>query len=758
MKRLLIFPIAFFAFYATFAQSMLARYQKAEQLLPRNISDLTRNVSLRFHEVNETNDFWYQLETVGGEHYYYFDGDEKTTSIAFDHQKLADAVFDVTNKKVHPDSLNLEQLSFKPDSGKMTFRVDTFRLETDLANYSTKVRKSKKIKTRPGKNQSFSPSRKWMAEVKEYNLILKNTETDEEFRLTDDGVEKYEYATPLSWYKLMDESKGEVYDPSIQVIWSDDSKKFIAPRLDRRKVGKMFLYQSLPDTGFRAKVWSYERALPGEDPITTEYYIFDVENKTKTKVNLEPFADFTGSISPTWMEDNKAFYFAKFRRGYKAIDLFRVNAETGEVTTLLTDSSKTMVEYQTINCEWLQDGSQFFWTSERDGWNHIYRYDKNGKLLNQVTTGEFVVRDIVKVDEENRLIYFIAGGKEPGVDPYYRHLYVVDFSGDEPELLTPENADHQVWLPHENGYFVDSYSRVDLPTEHVVRSLSDGKIIARIATANIDDLLETGWKYPEPFKVKARDGKTDIYGLMYVPSDFDPSKKYPVIDATYSGPQAVRTPKNFAGGYSNYDRSIAELGFAVITIDGLGSAWRSKAFHDVSYQNLGDIGAADHIGGIKQLTATRPWMDLERVGIYGHSAGGYDAVRAMLTHPEFYKAAVSSAGNHDHRIAKAWWPEQYMGLPGKHYDEQSNLNLAGNLEGKLLLVHGDMDNNVNTASSLRLAAELVKRNKDFELLIIPNRNHGLADHPYFIRKRWDWFVKHLLKEEPPGEFEVSSYK
>jgi dipeptidyl aminopeptidase/acylaminoacyl peptidase len=337
-------------------------------------------------------------------------------------------------------------------------------------------------------------------------------------------------------------------------------------------------------------------------------------------------------------------------------------------------------------------------------------------------------------------------------------LYSVDFAGDSIVLLTKEHCDHEVWLPENGNYFVDSYSRVDRPTDHVVRSLEDGSIIYRLATASVDSLFKTGWKYPEPFSVKARDGETNLYGLIFYPSDFDTAKSYPVIDATYSGPQAVRTPKSFARGYRNHDCSIAELGFIVVTIDGMGTAWRSKEFHDVSYMNLGDIGAEDHIGGIKQLAETRPWMDIERVGIYGHSAGGYDAAHALLTHPGFFKVGVSSAGNHDHRIAKAWWPEQYMGMPGKHYDEQSNFNLAENLKGKLLLVHGDMDNNVNTASSLRLAAELIKHNKDFELIIIPNRNHGLADHPYFIRKRWDWFVKYLLGVEPPKEYEVKSYK
>ncbi|MEZ5105589.1 MAG: prolyl oligopeptidase family serine peptidase [Draconibacterium sp.] len=755
MKRILFFLLSLAFPGILFSQTILERYQKAEQFLPKNSVKLTRNVSLQFNEVGVTKDFWYKLQTKNGEKYYYFNGENKSAEEAFDHDKLALSLAVFLEKEVNPDLLNLQWLTFKPKDNKIEFIYDRKFLQVDLTNYITSKKTSEK---RFPKNRSESPDKKWLVEVKDYNLILKNTETGEETQLTTDGVEKYEYATELSWYNLVDISQKDQYDPSIFVNWSSDSKKFMTYRLDRRKVGNLYLYQSLPDSGFRAKVWSYERALPGEDPITTEYYIFDVDSKSKVRVDVEPFADFLSSVFPNWFRNNNELYFSRFRRGYKAIDLYRVNAETGETYLILTDSSKTMVESQLINCKWLKDGSEFFWTSERDGWNHIYHYTGNGKLLNRVTTGEYVVHEIVKVDEKSKRLYFIAGGREPNIDPYYKFLYSVKFDGTDLTLLTKEPTNHEIWFPLAGDYFVDSYSDVTHPTIHVVRDINDGTIIYSLAEANIDALLAAGWKYPEPFKVKARDGVTDIYGAIYYPSTFNPSKKYAVLDNSYSGPQLVKTPKSFEEGYKNYDISFAELGFIVITIDGLGTAWRSKAFHDVSYQNLGDIGAEDHIAGMNQLAKTRSWMDLDRVGIYGHSAGGYDAAHAMFTHPEFYKAAVSSAGNHDHRIAKAWWPEQYMGMPGKHYDEQSNFNLAGNLQGKLLLIHGDMDNNVNAASSLRLAAKLIEANKDFELLIIPNRDHGLADHPYFIRKRWDWFVKNLTGEEPPKEYEIKSYK
>jgi len=756
MKKLFLLPVLISLIsVVSSAQTMFERYQRAEQFLPKNIEKLARNVSLRVNPVEGSSDFWYKIQTEKGESYFYFDGKNIKSEPAFDHEKLAASISAFSGTTINPDSLNLQRLIFFPKEKKIQFRKDSLLLETSLADYKTVQKET--VKRFP-RNQSESPDKKWIAEVRDFNLFLKNSKTGEEFQLTTDGVEKYEYATSREWHQRVDISIPEKYDPTIYVSWSADSKKLVTFRTDRRKTGTFYLYQSLPDKGTRAKVWSYEGPLPGEEAIDMEYFIFDVEKKSSVKIDIPPFADFLASIYPTWFSKNTELYFARFNRGYKSVEMFVADAETGKTTCILNDSAETMVETQTICCRWLDDEKGFFWTSERDGWNHIYRYDRTGNLLNQVTKGDFVVREIVKVDCEKQLVYFIAGGKEPGVDPYYRFLYAAGFDGNSIFVLGNDNADHEIWVPETGSYFVDSYSRVDRPADHVVRSLETGQIIYRLASASLDPLFSNGWTFPEPFRVKARDGQTDIYGVIFYPTDFDSAKIYPVIDATYSGPQAVRTPKTFSSGFRNYDVSLAELGFIVITIDGLGSAWRSKKFHDVSYENLGDIGAPDHISGFRQLAEKRPWMDLERVGIYGHSAGGYDAAHALLTHPEFYKVAVSSAGNHDHRIAKAWWPEQYMGMPGKHYDEQSNFNLAGNLQGKLLLVHGDMDHNVNTASSLRMAAELVNHNKDFELLIIPNRDHGLADHPYFIRKRWDWFVKYLLEQEPPKEFEIKSYQ
>ncbi len=348
----------------------------------------------------------------------------------------------------------------------------------------------------------------------------------------------------------------------------------------------------------------------------------------------------------------------------------------------------------------------------------------------------------------------MAGGREAGRDPYFKHLYVINFDGSGLQLLTPEDAEHNISLVG-NAFLVDNYSRIDQANVAVLRNLKDGKPLMELEKADISALKAMGWKAPESFKLKARDGKTDIYAVIYRPFNLDPSKKYAVIDGTYSGPHTIRSPKTFRKALLNDDVPLAQLGFIVVTIDGMGSAFRSKAFHNVSWRNLGDIGGPDHIKAIREIALKYPYLDTNRVGIYGHSAGGYDAARALIAYPGFYKVAVSSAGCHDLRIDKVWWPEHHLGQVDKHYEEQSNIVNAGKLKGKLLLVHGDMDNNVNPVASLRLAAELIRNNKDFDLLIVPNNDHyTLYNDKYFIRKRWDYFVKHLQGVEPPAEFKI----
>jgi dipeptidyl aminopeptidase/acylaminoacyl peptidase len=405
----------------------------------------------------------------------------------------------------------------------------------------------------------------------------------------------------------------------------------------------------------------------------------------------------------------------------------------------------------------VNEGAELLLTAEHDGWNHIYLYNgKTGVLENQVTKGPWVVRSIVHVDEKNRQIYFLGAGREKDEDPYLTHLFKINFAGTGLQLLTPENANHAASVSPDNKFFVDNSSRVDLPGESVLRRTSDGSVVQVLEKADATALLKTGWKFPEPFKGVAADGKTELYGLSWRPSNFDPSKKYPVIEQIYTGPQGFFVPKTF--GAANAGRrglqSVAELGFIVVMVDGRGTTGRPRAFHEYSYHNLGGL-FDDHVALIKQMAAKYPYMDLDRVGIYGTSAGGYAAAHAMLVHPEFYKVCVSISGDHDARLDKAWWNELYQGYPvGKDYAEQSNVTLADKLLGHLLLVHGDVDNNVNPVETMRLVDALIKANKDFDMLLVPNMYHGEGRNLYLVRRRWDYFVQHLLGVTPPENFEI----
>lgn len=784
MKKFTIVLFSFFLFSLIPAQYIQAQgtvkdYQNAEKFLYCNVLKLVKNWNLRPNWINKSDMFWYRTQTKNGYNFIKVNPRTGKSSGAFNQQKLAKALSTVLKKSINPDSLPVKELKFSKDQKFITFNIDSTGYK-----YVLKTDQLSKVKTKPKlkKNESKSPDGKWIVFLKDYNLFLRSTETGKVTRLTKDGIRNYDYANQKSWYKLRDESKGYVYNPHINITWSKDSKSFVTFKEDNRGVGRLYLYQTMPDSGLRAKIWSYERALPGEKAPTRKYYIFNIQNKTEVPIHVNPVAIFCEDISPTWTKDGKHIFFSRFSRGYKSYNLFFADPKTGNARIAIHQTENPMIELQMKFTRVIDTGKQIIVSSEQSGWNQLYLFNgQTGKLINRITHGQYVVRGIKYVDQKKHVIYFTAGGKQPGVDPYFKFLYRIDFNGHNLKCLTPEDADHQITMSPHGEYFIDNYSRVNLPTVSVLRRSSDGKLIKVLQKADISKLLATGWRHPQPFKAKARDGKTNIYGVIFFPSTFNPHIKYPILDDTYSGPQAVNTPKNFIGGIWNDAQSLAEVGFIVIKVDGLGTAMRSKKFHDFSYHNLGDIGSPDHIAAIKQLAGKYHFLDTTRVGIFGYSAGGYDAVHAMLMHPEFYKVAVAGSGNQDQRMAKAWWPEQYMGMPygfnGKvmpakerwphpfretphdYYIDQSNITLANRLQGKLLLCCGDMDNNVNPECTLRLADQLIKDNKDFQMLIFPNMNHEkLWGNLYFIRKRMDFFVKNLWDITPPKEFKFTKLK
>jgi dipeptidyl aminopeptidase/acylaminoacyl peptidase len=545
-------------------------------------------------------------------------------------------------------------------------------------------------------------------------------------------------------------------DLPVSATWSPDSRRFISYRLDRRSARTFTVVQSSPENQLRPIAYTYYYSLPGELGLTrAEPVVFDVAERTNIPVRTQP-SNLLYYRGPrfSWYENGQRFTYLYVERGYGMVQLREVDASTGQVRALVEESGEPYVDMYNLMWEIVDDGREVVWGSERSGWRHLYLYDgSTGRVKNRITQGSWVVQDLLHVDEELRQVYFAAGGREEGRDPYLSHVYRVGLDGSGLRLLTPENAEHEVRFSPTGEFFVDSYSRVDLAPVSVLRRSRDGEVVMELERADIERLLATGWRWPEPFVGKARDGNTDLYGIIWRPSNLDTTKTYPVVEYVYTGPHSFFVPKSFRA-YRSHSQAIAELGFITVQVDGMGTNGRSREFNTFSYKNLGDGGLPDRIGVIRQMAAKYPHMDVERVGIWGHSAGGYDATRAILTQPEFYKVAVSSAGNHDHRMDKAVWVEQWMGSEvGEHYIEQSNVTQAPNLEGKLFLIHGELDNNVHPASTLQVVDALIEANKDFDLLIVPNRYHGLPS-PYVTRRRWDFFVRHLLGVEPPAGYKI----
>lgn len=751
-RVLLILSVSLFTLNLS-AQGTLNDYQTAEKWMRDKVRKKIFNSYVDPEWTSDSKAFTYKIKTRRGKEFYIVHPENKSKKHAFNHNELARLLSARHDTIYKPWKLPFNRVA--ADSNlHLSFSIsDSNYIFDPFANTLTSV-----LKEFYSDKESESPDKQHLAFIKDYNLYLIHTTTNDTIQLTFDGTEKHDYAAAFSWYYTRNLSANEPESPYIVVYWSPDSKNLIVPRYDRRKAQNLYLMKTTPESGFRSQIYTYERPLAGDSlSSTVSYYSFNIENGKQVTLDFVPESPYwEGEIN--WLEKENKVWSQVYSRGFTTLKLVEANASTGKTRVIINEEAKTSYIDPMIQvCRVLEGSNEIIWSSEKDGWHHLYLYDySTGKLKHQITKGEYFIKHIEFVDTLNRKIFFMACGKDPNEDPYFNVLYSVNFDGSNLTRLTPETAYHEVEFSPDGKYFVTNYSRVDLPYVSKLYSVDNSTEILKVEQSDISELEKMGWQAPEPFKLKGRDGKTYIYGLIYRPFNFDKKKSYPVIDATYSGPHTIRTPKTFGRSVQNEDLSIAQLGFIVLTIDGFGSAYRSKEFHDYSYKNLGDIGGPDHIKAIKTLAKKYSFMDTCRVGIYGHSAGGYDAVRALLMYPDFYSVAVSSAGNHDHRIAKAWWPELYMGYPaGKIYDEQSNFTHAEKLQGKLLLVHGNMDQNVNPAGSMRMADALITANKDFDLLLINNNDHSqLYYNKYFIRKRWDYFVKHLLHVEPPKEYKI----
>ena len=576
-----------------------------------------------------------------------------------------------------------------------------------------------------------SPDGKWSAFIKEYNLYIQNLETKEETSLTEDGTEEDAYSNRFQW--------------------SPDSTRLVVLRTRKGDERKVYLIESSPEDQLQPKLLDYSYLKPGDQIDIHKPHLFDVVAKRHISIPDELFPNPWSLSEIRWAPDSSRFTFLYNQRGHQILRIIRVDANTGEPRAIVDEQSETFISYSGKRfSHYLDDTNEIVWMSERDGWNHLYLYDAGkGSIKNQITKGSWVVRRVESVDEEKRQIWFEAGGIQPEQDPYYIHLCRINFDGSGLVVLTEGDGTHEITFSPVRRFFLDRWSRVDLPPVTELRRARDGKLICELERADWDALLATGWRAPERFVAKGRDGKTDIYGIITRPSNFDPDCTYPVIEKIYAGPHGAFVPKSF--GLRIREHAMTELGFIIVQIDGMGTSHRSKAFHDVCWKNLSDSGFPDRILWMKAAAARYPYMDLTRVGIFGGSAGGQSTLRALLAHGDFYKVGVADCGCHDNRMDKIWWNEQWMGWPiGPHYEEQSNVTQAHKLQGKLLLTVGELDRNVDPSSTMQVVDALIRADKDFDMLIIPGAGHGVGERPYASRRRMDFFVRHLLGVEPPS--------
>jgi dipeptidyl-peptidase-4 len=577
---------------------------------------------------------------------------------------------------------------------------------------------------REGQGEPISPDGRYRAFIRDHNLYLRETATKAEFALTSDGTEQDAYGPPL--------------------LWSPDSTRLAAMQTRKGQARTIWFVESAPKDQLQPRLRSHPYLKPGDEIDVAKPRLFDIPNRRPIPISDELFATPWSITELHWSPDSTRLSFLYNQRGHQVMRVLSVRADDGAVQAIVDEKSPTFIDYAGKQfLRYADDTDEIIWMSERDGWNHLYLYDaRTGEVKNQITRGEWVVRSVERVDEDRRQIWFCAGGIRPGQDPYYRHLCRVGFDGGGLVVLTEGDGDHEVTFSPDRRYLIDRWSRVDKPPVTELRSADDGRLIGTLEEADWSELLATGWRPPERFCAKGRDGKTDIYGIIIRPSTFDPNASCPVIEEIYAGPQGAFVPKAF--GLQGRQREIAELGFIVVQIDGMGTSHRSKAFHDVCWKNLGDSGFPDRIAWMKAAARRYPSMDLSRVGIYGGSAGGQSALRALLAFGDFYKAAAADCGCHDNRMDKIWWNELWMGWPvGPHYEEQSNVTHAHKLKGKLLLTAGELDENVDPASTMQVADALIRADRDFELLILPGCGHGAGETPYGKRRRMDFFIRSL---------------
>ncbi len=703
------------------------------------------------HWLADNKGFWYRNDLSGNtKEFILIDAEQGTRQPAFDHQKLAAALSKAAGAEYRADQLPFDNIEFADEGRAIRFTVDQAVWTCDLESYacaktdaappqsSGQGSEDSQLRRRGrGRGRDVSPDSpddKWTALIKDNNVFVRAKDSNETTQLSTDGAEGNAYSL---------------------LSWSPDSTVLIAWRVEPGDRREVYLVRSSPQGGGRAVLETRPYALPGDKFPRYELNTFDVAGRKQTKPTVDRFEHEWERPNIHWSRDGHRFGYEQEDRGHQRLRLIQVDVQTGTVQTVLEEKTETFIwtahtenlRLQRIN--WLDKTDEIIYASERDGWRHLYLIDaaKEG-ACSQITKGEWVVRGIDLIDEDTRQIWFHAGGRNPDQDPYFVHYYRVNFDGSGLVAMTEGNGDHTIQYSPDRRYLIDTCSRVDTPPVHELRRVLDGKLICTLEKADISELAAKGWAPPEVFVAKGRDGKTDIWGIICRPKDLDPGKKYAVLEQIYAGPQSSYVPKQFSP--TSRFTSLTDLGFIVVQMDGMGTANRSKAFHDVCWKNLKDAGFPDRILWHEAVAKKYPYYDISRVGIYGGSAGGQNAAGAVLFHPEFYKAAVATCGCHDNRMDKASWNEQWMGYPvGPQYSECSNIDNAAKLKGHLFLIVGEMDTNVPPESTMRFVDALIRAGKDFDLLVVPGANHG-APSPVTQRRLQDFFVHTLLGKDPPN--------
>lgn len=744
----LLFALGSMSCISLWAQGTVEDYNRAYALREKYNAKHVLYAGVVPHWVDQTSAFWYVRQTEKGKEYVKVDAASKKRTALFDQQKMASALTEKAGREINAYNLplqncrlniSLDMLRFQLDGKFWAYSIKNNRLLDEGAIPSRgKERHWMEVDDEKEGSPVTSPDGKWTAFIKNDNVYVREVATGKEKQLSQDGT--------LSNY----------YSSYIQ--WSPDSKSVVSCRI--RPVEKRYVYyvESSPADQAQPKLHKQEYAKPGDELRFKVPCIFEVESGRRLIPSTELFSHQYELSGPMWNADSKAITFEYNERGHKVYLVLEMSAVDGSVRTLIEEKEEKYVNYPRIYRNYLGDGKRIIWSSERDNYNHLYLYDRaTGKPLNQITKGEWYVRGVQHVDEANEVIYFSANGMKKGEDPYLIHYYKINFDGSNLVELTPEEGMHQCWYSSDYKYLVDVYSKVDQAPIAVLRDAKNGKIRMQLDKADISALLANDWKAPEVFSAKGRDGKTDMWGVIYRPSNFDPSKKYPVIEYIYSGPGDQYVPKTFSS-YNWWMTSLAELGFIVVQVDGMTTSFRSKEFEEVCYKNLKDAGLPDHIAWIKAAAQKYPYMDIDRVGIFGCSAGGQESTGAVLFHPEFYKAAYSACGCHDNRMDKIWWNELWMGYPvDESYSACSNVDNAHLLSRPLMLVVGELDDNVDPASTMQVANALIKANKDFELVVIPGAHHTMGED-FGEHKRYDFFVRHLMGVTPPSWDKVKTGK